>query len=128
MRLLLDTHIVIWAMVGSSKLSNEAREILEDIENELYVSSVSIWEVAIKHAARPQEIPVTPEQMIRFCRESGIIELPIRFEHSQKVCALPKYHNDPFDRMLVSQSVAEGMYLVTHDHKLPPYGKMILPI
>ena len=128
MRLLLDTHIVIWSMIGSPKLSNEARTILENCENELYVSSASIWEVAIKHAASPDEIPVTPELMIRFCRESGIIELPISFEHSQNVDSLPKHHNDPYDRMLIAQAVTEDMRLMSHDHKLPPYGEMVLSV
>ena len=68
MRYLLDTHIVIWAMVGSKKLSDKAASTLRNPENELYVSPISILEVAIKHAIRPEEIPVTAEQMVRFFR------------------------------------------------------------
>ena len=128
MRYLLDTHIVIWAMVGSRRLSGEALSILRDPESAFYVSSASVWEVSIKHAARPEEIPVTAEQMIRFCRNSGIAELPVKFVHAQKVSQLPSYHNDPFDRMLVAQASAERLLLVSHDAKLPPYGDFIVSV
>ena len=128
MRCLLDTHIVIWAMVGSKKLSGRARSILQDSENVFYVSSASIWEVAIKHSARPDEIPVTAEQMVRFCRNSGIWELPVQFKHSQAVSSLPSYHNDPFDRMLVAQAKEEGLSLLSHDRQLPPYGEFVVSV
>jgi len=122
---LLDTQIVIWAMVGSAKLSDRARGILENAENLFFVSSASVWETAIKHAVKPEDIPVTAEQMTRFCRESGIVELPIRFSHSQRVSTLPMHHNDPFDRMLVAQAQEEGLRLLSHDGKLPPYGDFV---
>ena len=125
MRYLLDTHVVIWAMVGSGKLSDSAHLILQDPDNVFYVSSASIWEVSIKHSVRPSEIPVTSEQMIRFCRNSGIVELPVNFGHAQTVSALPLHHNDPFDRMLVAQASEENLLLVTHDRKLPPYGDFV---
>lgn len=128
MKYLLDTHVVIWAMVGSAKLSSRARMMLEDLENTLYVSSASVWETAIKHAVKPVDIPVTAEQMIRFCRNSGIVELPVRFRHAQRVSMLPLFHHDPFDRMLVAQAVEEGMMLMSHDCRLPPYGDFVLPI
>ena len=128
MRCLLDTHIVIWAMVGSKKLSGKARSILQDSENVFYVSSVSIWEVAIKHSARPDEIPVTAEQMVRFCRNSGIWELPVQFKHSQAVSSLPSHHNDPFDRMLVAQAREEELSLLSHDRQLPPYGEFVVSV
>lgn len=128
MRYLLDTHIVIWAMVGSSKLSDAARRILEDHSNQFYVSSASVWEVSIKHVARPNDIPVTAEQMVRFCRNSGIVELAVGFDHSMKLAELPQYHNDPFDRMLLVQAQMEGIFLVSHDHKLPPYGDFVVQV
>ncbi len=128
MRCLLDTHVVIWAMVGSKKLSGKARSILQDSENVFYVSSASIWEVAIKHSARPDEVPVTAEQMVRFCRNSGIWELPVQFRHSQAVSSLPPHHNDPFDRMLVAQASEEGLSLLSHDRQLPPYGEFVVSV
>jgi len=125
MRYLIDTQIVIWAMVGSPRLSDRARAILENVENEFCVSAASVWETAIKHAIKPDEIPVTSEQMIRFCRESGIVELPIRFSHSQRISSLPMHHTDPFDRMLVAQAEEDGLRLLSHDGKLPPYGEFV---
>ena len=128
MKCLLDTHIVIWAMVGSEKLSSRVRDILESPDNLLYVSSVSVWEVAIKHALRPTEMPVTAARMIRFCHESGIVELPVGFRHSLRVATLPLLHNDPFDRMLVAQALEDGLSLLSHDKKLPPYGDVVIPV
>ena len=122
MRCLLDTHIVIWAMVGSKMLSDKARSILQASDNSFYMSSASVWEVAIKHSVKPDEIPVTAEQVTRFCRESGITELPVSFAHAQAVSRLPVCHNDPFDRMLVAQEMEEGLFVLTHDGRLPPYG------
>ena len=128
MKYLLDTHIVIWAMVGSAKLSDKAYSILCAPANVFYVSAASIWEVSIKHSVRPGDVPVTAEQMIRFCRNSGVVELPVSFEHSHVVGSLPMYHNDPFDRMLVAQAMAENLGLVSHDGRLPQYGDFVVPV
>lgn len=128
MRCLLDTHLIIWAMVGSARLSVLARTLLGDSNNVFHVSSASVWETAIKHAMKPKAIPVTADQMVRFCRDSGIIELPVRHVHSQHVSLLPLHHNDPFDRMLVAQAQVENLKLMTHDTKLPPYGNAILTV
>ena len=128
MRYLLDTHIVIWAMAGSKMLSDKARSILQTSGNSFYMSSASVWEVAIKHSVKPDEIPVTAEQLTRFCRESGITELQVNFAHAQAVSRLPVYHNDPFDRMLVAQAIEEGLFVLTHDGKLPPYGDFVVRV
>ena len=128
MRYLLDTHIVIWAMVGSGKLSDSARLVLQAPDNVFYVSSASIWEVSIKHSIRPNEIPVTSEQIARFCRNSGIAELPVGFGHAQRVSMLPLHHSDPFDRMLVAQAIEENLLLVSHDRRLPTYGNFVIPV
>lgn len=122
MRYLLDTQIVIWAMIGSERLPDRARAILEDPGNWFCVSSASVWETAIKHALKPDAMPVTAEQMIRFCRESGIAELPVRFAHASRVDALPRIHSDPFDRILIAQTQEAGVRLLSHDGKLPAYG------
>ena len=93
-----------------------------------YLSSASVWEVAIKHSTKPNEIPVTAEQVVRFCRESEIVELPVTFSHSQTVSHLPMHHNDPFDRMLVAQAMEEGLLILSHDGKLPPYGAFVIHV
>ncbi len=128
MRYLLDTHIVIWAMVGSKMLSDKARAILQTPDNSFYMSSASVWEVAIKNSVKPNEIPVTAEQVTRFCRESRICELPVSFAHAQAVSRLPAHHNDPFDRMLVAQAMEEGLSILSHDGKLPPYGDFVVRV
>ncbi len=128
MRYLLDTHVVVWAMVGSKMLSEKARTILQTSGNLFYMSSVSVWEVSIKHSLKPDEIPVTAEQVTRFCRESGIVELPVRFAHAQVVSRLPAHHNDPFDRMLVAQAMEEGLLILSHDGKLPLYGDFVVRV
>ena len=128
MRYLLDTHIVIWAMVGSKMLSDKARAILQTSGNSFYMSSASVWEVAIKHSVKPDEIPVTAEQVTRFCRESGITELPVSLAHAQAVSRLPAYHNDPFDRMLVAQAMEEGLFILSHDGKLSSYGDFVVRV
>ena len=115
-------------MVGSAKLSDMAYSILREPTNVFYVSAASIWEVAIKHSVKPDAVPVTAEQMIRFCRNSGVVELPVSFEHSQVVGSLPMLHNDPFDRMLVAQAMAEKLSLVSHDNRLPPYGDFVVSV
>jgi len=127
-RYLLDTHIVIWAMVGSKMLSEKARAILQSSDNSFYMSSASVWEVAIKHSVKPDDIPVTAEQVARFCRESGITELPVSFAHAQAVSRLPVHHSDPFDRMLVAQAMEEGLFILSHDGKLPPYGDFVVRV
>jgi len=127
-RYLLDTHIVIWAMVGSKMLSDRARVILQESGNSFFMSSASVWEVAIKHSAKPDEIPVTAEQVNRFCRESGIAELPVSFAHAQAVSRLPAHHNDPFDRMLVAQAKEEDLFILSHDGKLPLYGDFVVRV
>ena len=122
MRVLLDTHLVIWAMVGSDKLSDKARSYLSSRDVIRYVSSVSIWETALKHSRKPDDIPVTGEQMMRFCRENQIRELPLRFEHIAGIGSLSNYHNDPFDRILIQQAIKEDLLLITHDEKILLYG------
>ena len=109
-------------------LSDKASSILQTSGNSFYMSSASVWEVAIKHSVKPEEIPVTAEQVIRFCRESGIAELPVSFAHTQAVSRLPVHHNDPFDRMLVAQAKEEGLYILSHDGKLPPYGDFVVRV
>ena len=109
-------------------LSDKARSILQTSGNSFYMSSASVWEVAIKHSVKPDEILVTAEQLTRFCRESGITELQVSFAHAQAVSRLPVYHNDPFDRMLVAQAIEEGLFVLTHDGKLPPYGDFVVRV
>lgn len=128
MKLLLDTHILVWAMVGSEKLSGRARRLLTDGANEFHFSAASLWEIALKHARAPASIPVTPRQVQAYCLDCGIHPLPVTFLHAAGVVSLPPIHADPFDRMLVSQARTEGLVLLTHDGHLAAYGTSVMPV
>lgn len=124
MRMLLDTHIVLWWMTDDKKLPRKAEEIIGDVDNEVYVSAASIWEVVIKKSlGRMQGDPWDIERRLH---PTGFTELPITAKHAAKVAELPFHHKDPFDRMLVAQSLVEPMRLMTSDRQLGPYGEMVL--
>lgn len=116
----MDTHIAMWAVLDDPKLSDKARELLTDGENEVFYSTVSIWETVIKHTLHPNLIAVDGDELMEFCEGTGFKELTITSQHAITVQSLrrrndaPK-HNDPFDRMLIAQAKAEGMRLMTHD-------------
>ena len=128
MKILLDTHILIWAMVGSEKLSARARALLTDGANEFHFSAASLWEIALKHARAPASIPVTPAQVQAYCLDCGIRPLPVTFLHAAGVTNLPPIHANPFDRMLVSQAKTNGLVLLTHDGHLSAYGSFVMPV
>jgi len=128
MRILLDTHIALWACFESSKLPEPARELLSQRANTVYYSAASVWEVAIKHALNRGNMPVPEERFVEVCNQTGFLELPIRDEHIFAIKSLCRTedapsHNDPFDRLLVSQAKVEGMKLLTCDGLLEGYGE-----
>lgn len=129
MKLLLDTHIALWAIADTVKLSDELIKILESETNEVFYSIASVWEVAVKHKIKPEQMPVTEEEFVALCEETGFRQLPIEANHIFLIKTLkrpedaPK-HNDPFDRMLVAQAKYEGMKLITHDSLIPYYKEL----
>ena len=122
-RLLLDTHVVLWALAEPEKLTRPARMALEDAENEVFVSVVSGWEIAIKRGLGKLEAPDDLEAAIRM---QGFEPLLMTFHHAAQAGSLPPHHRDPFDRMLIAQTQAEGLVLVTRDPDIPRYGVHIL--
>jgi len=118
MRLLLDTHIVIWALSEPEKLSDKAKAIIQNAD-QLFVSSASIWEMAIKSSIGRLDInlDVTTEELARL----GVIELPISWQHSKYVKSLAHHHRDPFDRLIISQAICEPLILLTHDKMFAKY-------
>lgn len=122
MRLLLDTHIFLWAVTDSRKLKAEARRQMLDAE-QIYVSAASIWEIAIK--TRLGKIAGDPERLAQAIDESGFIELPVSARHAARVAQLPSHHHDPFDRLLVAQSLSEPLLLLTADGMLARYGELV---
>jgi PIN domain nuclease of toxin-antitoxin system len=117
MRFLLDTHVVIWWLVDDPTLSDDLKAMIDD-EAAIYVSPVTLWEVAIKQALGKLAGPVDLPERIR---DGGFGELPIRFDHALEVGRLPAIHRDPFDRMLVAQARCEGLTLVTRDSNIQRY-------
>lgn len=118
-RLLLDTHVLLWSLDDSPLLSRRLREVLEDPENDVFVSAASGWEIAIKRALGKLHAPHDLEAGIR---KQGFTLLVIKFQHAEQAGALPPDHGDPFDRMLIAQAQIEGLVLVTRDARIPLYG------
>ncbi len=126
MKVLLDTHILLWAAEGNARLSDQARALLEAEDTQPFFSSLSIWEVAIKAGLGHNDFDVDPRLLRRGLLASGFVELPVTGEHAIEVCSLEAHHKDPFDRMLIAQSRVEGMALVTADAQIARYtGKII---
>ena len=122
-RLLLDTHTVLWALAEPATLSRPALEAIANGRNDIFVSAVSAWEVAIKRALGKL---VAPDDLEAKIMNEGFSPLPITFHHAESAGALPPHHADPFDRMLIAQAQAEGLILVTRDAHIPRYGVRIL--
>lgn len=124
MRILLDTHVFIWAVTDSRRLSKEARTIMRGA-TEVFVSAASIWEIAIKSAIG--KIKADADEMTRAIAASGFVELPIAAVHAAQVARLPLFndHKNPFDQLLVAQSIVEPLVLLTVDPKVAAYGGLI---
>lgn len=118
MRLLLDTHALIWAAADRDRLSERAADAIADPDNDVYVSAVSGWEVAIKRARGRLRFPDVDRGLLRALR---FAELPIGLGHAVEVGLLPVHHRDPFDRMLVAQARVDDLTLVSSDRLLAPY-------
>ena len=118
-RFLLDTHALLWTLTEPRKLSKHVRAALEDAQNDVFVSPVSVWEIAVKRALGKLRALDNLEASIK---EQGFTPLSLTFFHAEQAGALPPHHGDPFDRMLVAQVPAEGLILVTRDARLPLYG------
>ena len=126
MKLLLDTHIILWALDDNPKLPNQARALIMDAQNDIYYSSASIWETTIKYMSRPDKIRISGSKLSELCREMGYQMLPIADNHVKVLETLVYHnknqvHNDPFDRIMIAQAKADGLKFVTHDSKIPFY-------
>lgn len=128
MRLLLDTHVALWAIIDSPKLSEVARRLISDQRNTVFVSAVSVWEIAIKHALARSVMPVSGSEASSAFRLAGYQLLDISAEHAAGVERLPTHHADPFDRLLVSQALAEPLRLLTRDAVLLAYSDTIIAV
>ena len=122
LRLLLDSHIFLWALMGDARLKALIRRAILDAD-EVYVSAASIWELGIKAASGKLRMP---KELVEQARDSGYLSLPVTAAHAIAAAELPLHHRDPFDRMLVAQASLESLTLLTADPRLKLYGGRIM--
>ncbi len=125
MRVLLDTHVLLWVLADDQKLSGKARQLINNAA-EIYVSAATFWEMAIKVGLG--KLSVDLDEIRRYCVESGFIELPISSEHAIAVKDLESHHRDPFDRLIVATAMTEPMKLLTADPIVAKYTSMAVLI
>ena len=122
MKALLDTHVFLWWIASAARLSHHARRLIEDGENELYVSTASVWEMSIKAALGKLLLPVGQPNFIREqIQMNAVTPLPVTLDHAVHVQNLPPIHRDPFDRMIISQALTERMPIVSADEQIAKY-------
>lgn len=122
MKLLLDTHLLLWAAGQPERLSAKAKKLLSDPGNELLFSAASLWEIAIKNTLGRPDFRVDPRILRRALLDNGYLELPVTGQHAVGIDSLPSLHKDPFDRLLLSQALVEGVTLLTRDEELARYA------
>lgn len=125
MRLLLDTHIALWAITDSPKLGAIARALILDPANSIHVSAASVWEIAIKHQLGRGDMPVSAARAAQLFADSGYQILPITAAHAAATEALAAIHADPFDRLLVAQALSEPLQLLTRDRTVAAYAQNV---
>jgi PIN domain nuclease of toxin-antitoxin system len=121
MKLLLDTHLLLWAAGQPEQLPAAARAMIEDPEHQLFFSAASLWEIAIKHGLGRADFRADPGLLRRGLLDNGYAELAITGRHAVAVAGLPPLPKDPFDRMLVAQAIADGLLLLTVDPEVARY-------
>jgi PIN domain nuclease of toxin-antitoxin system len=131
MRLLLDTHVALWAIADSPRLSARARELIDDPDNEVVVSAATIWEISIKHAlarGAPNDMPISGQEALGYFRDAGFALLDISPKHAAGVETLPPLHADPFDRLLIAQALMTPLRLLTHDARVAAYSDLTIAV
>ena len=123
MKLLLDTHILLWWLTQDRKLSQTEVTIISDPDNLIFVSAATAWEIAVKKMIGKL---AAPDDLSAALAANDFFELPISIEHTQKLYQLPLHHHDPFDRMLIVQAMSEDLTLMTRDAKIALYGIKII--
>lgn len=121
MKLLLDTHLLLWAAGPCERLSEVARAMIESPDNELFFSAASLWEIAIKRGLGRDDFQVDARSLRRALLDNGYHELPITSAHAVAIDVLPSLHKDPFDRLLLAQAMVEGITLLSADAVVAQY-------
>ncbi len=129
MRLLLDTHVALWAISDDETLPPAIRDLIADPANEVFVSAVCVWEIAIKHAlsrGAANDMPISGHEALSYFRAAGYESLDVSPEHAAGVERLPRLHADPFDRLLVAQALSEPLRLITRDKAVAAYSDTVI--
>lgn len=121
MNYLLDTHALIWFVEGDAKLPQRIRALISDPSNDIWVSHASIWEIAIKTALSKIQLSLSLSGLEQFLTTHNFSALPTRFPHFEELLRLPFHHDDPFDRLLIAQAIAEDFIAITHDARFKAY-------
>lgn len=119
MRLLLDTHAFLWWLIDAPRLADTARAAIANASNDIFVSAITGWEIAVKRAKGAM---TAPDNLSAIVEEKGFVHLPLTFHHAEQAGKLPMLHRDPFDRFLIAQAQTEGLILVTRDTHIARYG------
>lgn len=134
MKVLIDTHIAIWAVLNNPKLPKQAKDIILDKENDIFYSTASVWEITIKHILHPDRLRINGSLLEKGCEENGYFVLPILNKHVSSLETLKRLenaprHNDPFDKIMIAQAKTEGLMFLTHDSLIPYYNEpFIIPV
>ena len=133
MNILLDTHLLLWAINDDQKLSDIARDFILDAENIIYYSTASIWEITIKHMNHPDRMIFSGNELSQLAKAAGYMPLPILEKHVFLLETLKRAeeappHNDPFDRILIAQAKAENMLFLTHDTLISYYNEKCIVV
>lgn len=128
MRILLDTHVALWAITDDIRLTTTARKLIAEPANTIVVSVATVWEIAIKHALGRGDMPISGREAIGYFTAAGYLLLDVAPEHAAGVEDLPSIHADPFDRLLVAQALSEPLRLITHDATVARYSDSIIRI
>ena len=128
MRLILDTNVLLFALIEPARLAADTVAILEAPENDVYFSAASIWEISIKSALGRADFRVSPREIVDAALASGFVELAVRSAAAVKVATLPPHHRDPFDRLLVAQAMTEPAQLLTTDAALTAYSELVVRV
>jgi PIN domain nuclease of toxin-antitoxin system len=121
MRLLLDTHLLVWSAWTPRKISSSARSLINNAENELFFSAANLWEISIKQSLGKEDFQVDPRLLRRGLLDNGYTDLSITSDHAIAIRTLPLLHKDPFDRILIAQATVEGLTLLTVDKIVASY-------
>jgi len=123
--LLLDTNILLCALISPEKLSADCQAQLTNNQSEIYFSGVSIWEIAFKASLKKADFNFSPQDIHALALQTGFTELPMQASHTYAVTNLPWHHRDPFDRLLIAQALALPAYFITSDAQLQTYSELV---